>query len=611
MSGYCTPLPLIWQKLSILSKARFRRTTLDLAGGLPKIFGIARGAKMGSLKTLEIADKGFIQNQKVFDTIYSNALKHGRGRRLLTPMMAIPMDMGFAHLDGYAGKPIYNKVLSRQFYYEIYYESMGDGNLVMKSRKIILWPEDVGKDLWDVKETRTRVIADGLAKADDIHTEKTGYSKQVKEGFYYYLDRKNEKEEIHSSRDKVPRWFHGEEMDMYVEWKEQVDDTITAAVTHPFQYIPLYHYDPRRWMNPIEGHKEYDDPETQVICKYPWGWDIPFEEIATAQNPGVFIGFKMYTALGYRPDDYKVWGCATKGPRIPTLKQFYARCQTENIPILCHCSPGGINTHDFALYFELENSVDKSRYMRGSDPKNRWFYDSFVRPEAWEPVLRDFPHLKLCLAHFGGDTWAEWRNNTFDKTGSQEGYGESPKRPVTDADIDRFISDWYHKPEEPGKYNWIRQLVDLMEKKDKEGADAHPNLYTDISYHFIWKHQKEFVWLLIHHPIAKKRVLFGTDWYMTELDSKSIESFVAKAKKAIDGISQRYLDKTGVYEDFWETLTRTNPMAFYGLRSVADKFAAGLKMALKKNVGLDDKAKSTSNSMITEALEIIKNSDEY
>lgn len=42
------------------------------------------------------------------------------------------------------------------------------------------------------------------------------------------------------------------------------------------------------------------------------------------------------------------------------------------------------------------------------------YYDGYVRPSAWEPVLSRFPKLKFYLAHFDGGSsdWADWSHDT-------------------------------------------------------------------------------------------------------------------------------------------------------------------------------------------------------
>ena len=390
---------------------------------------------------------------------------------------------------------------------------------------------------------------------------------------------------------------------MFEDWDKQKLDTIAAAIKYPLQYMPMYHYEPRRWSIADTGkhqpEKEYYDP--------PENWDIPFEEIATPDKPGTFIGFKMYTALGYKPLDSRL---------NQTLTGFYGKCEQEGIPVLCHCSPSGMCTHDRKLYFDLDKST-KSDYKRKFwfDRKTDWYYDEFVSPAAWEKqVLKKFNNLTLCLAHFGGGSsgWADWKNNTINKTWAQRENGDGPWNDVTKEDEIRFISDWYHKKDHD-KPQWIKQFVDLMEKKDGNSY-KYPNFYTDISYHFIKDHQKEFLWIIENHPIVKERVMFGTDWYMTELDKKSIGDFVGEAKPIIDGISEKLEAKTGIRDDLWLRFTRVNPMKFYGIRGIADKFGEGLALALvtnKKKLKRKCNVTKLNKSTLDKNLKVIKDSDFY
>lgn len=349
-------------------KPHLRRRTVDGVGKLPKMLGVARGADMGSKKTLDIAEEGIDENEYVYSGIYARELSNNR--KVLTPMIAMPMDMSFSHLDGYKGKPIYIKVPSQDSYMEGY-QILEDGELVTRYKEVVLWPDEVGFERPDIQETKATVLAKGLAKPEDITTITKGYSDQTNEGFYYYWDRRIELDDhdkrIRSRKQRVPRWFHGEETDMFNDWDQQRLDTIAAAIKHPFQYMPMYHYEPRRWMKEEDQYLAYTDSESKE-SKYPWGWDIPFSDIATGKRPGTFIGFKMYTALGYKPCD----------PKLPALKKFYAKCQDENIPVLCHCSPSGMCTHDIEFYYNLEKgNPTTSDYRRKLwfDRKKDWYYD--------------------------------------------------------------------------------------------------------------------------------------------------------------------------------------------------------------------------------------------
>lgn len=228
-------------------------------------------------------------------------------------------------------------------------------------------------------------------------------------------------------------------------------------------------------------------------------------------------------------------------------------------------------------------------------------------------MLADYPDLKLCLAHFGGGSsgWKEWKQNTLNQIWKERNNGEGPWNVVKKEAERRIIETWYHGKDH-GKTRWIKDFVDIMEKKNTRGERLYNNFYTDISYHFIEDHKKEFLWILEKHPIVKERVMFGTDWYMTELDKKSIEDFVGGAKPVIDEISDQLEKKTGVRDDLWVRFTRTNPMKFYGIRGIADMFAEGLNVAMakyKKELAEDHNIRKLVASEVEATLKIIKNSD--
>jgi hypothetical protein len=206
MSGHTTPLPLLRNQVPF--KPRLRRRTIDAVGNLPQVFGVARGAKMGGRKTMDIAADGMDDNIAIYESFHGKPVD----RNLMTPMVAMPMDMSYAHLDGYRGKPVYIKVKMREYYMREYQVRI-EGESFTQFEKVLLWPKEVGEELKDLKDTRQYVIENNIVKPTEIDSEKfqadykdkDGKLKQIKEGFYYYQDRKSEKEDIESKKDKVPR----------------------------------------------------------------------------------------------------------------------------------------------------------------------------------------------------------------------------------------------------------------------------------------------------------------------------------------------------------------------------------------------------------------------
>jgi len=282
--------------------------------------------------------------------------------------------------------------------------------------------------------------------------------------------------------------------------------------------LPFFHYDPRRW---------------QGIADSTWTgmWYKPFEYLlqsATSDeklNEFFGIGFKMYTALGYRPDDYKDRKVYSRSKhkqkkklqgRLPDMYDFYEKCVNYKIPIICHGSCGGVFAHDYMLYYDYlfpaENISD--------DEKMEFFREVFVSPWAWESVLQDFPKLYLCLAHFGGE--------------------------------EAWCKDW-DKPD-----NWVGKMVEMMERYD--------NFYIDLSYYiFIDRNRcKRLSDIIQKHPKVKTKLLFGTDWYLIGSERSKYghyDSFVKSMSKNLYSID----------EELCAYCMVINPKRFLNLEYIADK----------------------------------------
>jgi hypothetical protein len=203
----------------------------------------------------------------------------------------------------------------------------------------------------------------------------------------------------------------GENQKTFSKWWKQFKETIDAVRVNPLKIIPMYHYEPRRW-----NHSKSTKPDEN----YQQGsWAYPFDQIATKTNQGLFIGFKVYPSLGYKPLDERLPYMHDKSKEGDC---FYGHCEREGIPILSHCSPGGMTTHELPYYFayEADNHNDSSHSQQSSEHSHApadatgvafdgekiardYFYSNYVHPKAWRKVLEKFPKLKLCLAHFGGE----------------------------------------------------------------------------------------------------------------------------------------------------------------------------------------------------------------
>ncbi|MCC5829086.1 MAG: amidohydrolase family protein [Phycisphaeraceae bacterium] len=162
-----------------------------------------------------------------------------------------------------------------------------------------------------------------------------------------------------------------------------------------------------------------------------------------------FKGIKIYPNLGYRPDDSR-------------LDEVWAYAQEHAIPVMSHCSRGGIR-------------------MRGL---KRALVGEFNGPLLHVPVLEKYPRLNLCLAHFGGEgDWEDFLRRDNDPDASP---------PLEDQD-------------------WLTQILHLI----RQGK--YPNLYTDISYTiFNFENYAPVLKVLLADGHVRDHVLFGSDYYMIE-----------------------------------------------------------------------------------------------
>lgn len=209
--------------------------------------------------------------------------------------------------------------------------------------------------------------------------------------------------------------------------------------------LPFLAIDPRRY-DGLEGQQRLLQ---QLERRFP-------PEITPQQR--IFRGIKLYPPLGYWPQDSR-------------LIQMWAFCAANNVPVMTHCSRGGVHSR-------RESRASVARY---SDPDN------------YRDILKAYPGLRICLAHFGG--LEEW-TNYFE-------IAESRQLVSHDAPIDQRQH-----------INWLSKIMQLIE------CGEYPGLYTDIS-HTVFATQRFLPALsvILHgNPTVRSRTLFGSDYYMTETE---------------------------------------------------------------------------------------------
>jgi len=295
-------------------------------------------------------------------------------------------------------------------------------------------------------------------------------------------DEVNGKYVQYKNADTLPKPLSRRKYDKSTTFKNQIKETQNAFLKSKGNLLSFFCYDPRRWQlkrfNPKAFSGRWDDPFGFLVqtgdlasAKTYMAGANALEGSSLQNEIGFFtaIGFKMYTALGFRPDDFE---------RLPHLMNYYANCVTHNIPIICHGSRGGMLTHDWLRYRRLCGPlIVNSKNVETDDippcciEDRDFFWENYISPYAWEQVLQRFPNLRLCLAHFGG------------------------------------VESWSTPPVRP---DWLGKLIEMMR--------LYPNFYVDLSYVIFQDSIKSRFTEIIEDPLVRKKLLFGTDWYLINLE---------------------------------------------------------------------------------------------
>jgi predicted TIM-barrel fold metal-dependent hydrolase len=436
--------------------------------------------------------KGALKSKKTMEN--SDVVATG----LFSPVIIMPMDMDFAHIAGFPPE-------SSRIYHE----------------GVIPHVSGTGAPL-SLNYGNPTSVPPPATNTDGV------YCYERKDG----TAPENKGEFIDVSNEKPNHiWAHQ-------RYKRQYASTIEAVKKNPWQIIPMFHYDPRRWCQDSGGKFDKDSWATGP-------WDFPFRFTATQKNAGLFIGFKMYPPLGYKPLD----------KRLPNLERFYARCEEDGIPVLAHCSPGGMCTHEAKYYYQLDKadlSKQAERVISVSyDPCTPlgYFYDNYVHPQTWRPVLMKYPKLKLCLAHFGGVEWDD-----------EKGTG--------------LASDWVEE---------INKMCnpDIVQGQGPGGPVKFENVYTDIAcqdidnssvrknmYRLFSKMGKDD-----HYRHLQNKLLFGVDWYL---------SILTKAPE-YRTFSEMFFDMMNDCDPWqWYRSSLVNAAIFYGLDDA--NIIKNMNDALNKNI---------------------------
>ncbi len=213
-----------------------------------------------------------------------------------------------------------------------------------------------------------------------------------------------------------------------------------------------------------------------------------------------FRGIKLYPPLGFYPNDKR-------------LSSIYKYASTNNLPVLAHCSRGGVSIKKVTKEMLNEpNPIGRPVVKK----KAKLFSDIYTDPANYNPIATKYPDLKICLAHFGGDT--EW-----DK------YLEQP---------------WSSNNAEASK-SWLSVILDLMQK--------HDNIYTDISSTLFKKEcYIDLLLVLLENKKVRERVLFGSDYYMMEREKSQEREMAIKIRSRLG-------------PELFKQIAETNPKRYLGI----------------------------------------------
>lgn len=248
------------------------------------------------------------------------------------------------------------------------------------------------------------------------------------------------------------------------------------------------------------------DPRRQGILDY---------TMANTGEGKLFAGIKLYTPNGYSPTDPLLFGDDGQNTGL------YAFCEKNNIPVTVHNSFGGFATlagevkvtghawlNNEAKY--LEDSLLKfdHKITKGNSAIEERA-DKLNNPSLWEIVVKKYPNLHLNLAHFGG--------------------GNELLRAL-DNPLDTNL--------------WSNKIISLI-------TNPELNVYTDIScmgtddlpaLRKLRKH-KEF-------EKIKKRVLFGSDFYLCKIFDDNLGKTFKKFKE--------------IFKEDFKIIAHNNPEQFLG-----------------------------------------------
>jgi len=208
--------------------------------------------------------------------------------------------------------------------------------------------------------------------------------------------------------------------------------------------------------------KKYGQKIIPFVAADPRRPDL-FKLVRTYLEEYDFGGIKLYPPLGFYPF-------------AEPLGDLYQYAQERQVPILTHCSRGGV-------YYQGRITERMRTHPKTGEKfterRNQEFTDHYADPSNYRHVLAEYPELKICLAHYGGDD--EWH-----------AYLDDP---------------W---PDANTAESWLSVISNLMR--------SYKNVYSDIAY---TAHERRFwplIKVLMNTPVLQERIVYGSDYYLVRLE---------------------------------------------------------------------------------------------
>jgi hypothetical protein len=322
---------------------------------------------------------------------------------------------------------------------------------------------------------------------------------------------------------------------------------------------------------------------------------------------GPFLGVKVYPPMGYPGDlfsESQRERFEYPAGRFDNYKELFRYCVENDLPVTAHASPMGMTIadgHNYILNDREKHLATDNRdviafttgaiSLRNPGAKDSAVYVDKIatHPDHWERLLRTegLSALKLCLAHFGGlDAWIgkkkeresrkEWVDGVISLiNGFSNVYTDISNYNVKPGTVQWTINN--------GRFqNILRKCTDdekrMLNRAYSLNTDSNnynlnssrtgdmPNARMILrKYGYMNDDVKELAGLLKGkiqgEDKLRWRILMGSDWYMSELDSNYPGKYYSGMFELLAELTRELNEGW----DAWHQFSVVNPLLFLGL----------------------------------------------